>query len=94
VAGKLRENCLACHSKYLREWRKIHPLTPIERHKMNCRKYTHMYLKRGKLNRGPCEVPGCDRPAQMHHEDYDKPLEVRWFCRQHHLGWHMHNKAV
>jgi hypothetical protein len=45
-----------------------------------------VYLKRGKLTRQPCEV--CGAVAQMHHDDYSKPLEVRWLCRGHHLEHH------
>jgi len=94
VAGKLSAYCKECHARYGREWRKLHPLTPDQRHKMNARSYAHVYLKRGKLKRGVCEVEGCENSAEMHHDDYDKPLEVRWLCRHHHLGWHMHNKAA
>src|SRR5262245_57418077 len=39
-------------------------------------------LKRGKIKRQPCEV--CGSTAQMHHDDYSRPLEVRWLCRPHH----------
>ncbi len=40
-------------------------------------------LKSGKLVRQPCEV--CKEPkAEMHHDDYDKPLDVRWLCPLHH----------
>jgi hypothetical protein len=36
-------------------------------------------LKRGVLVRSRCEV--CDAPfAQAHHDDYSKPLDVRWLC--------------
>lgn len=32
-----------------------------------------------------CEVPGCDRSdVHGHHDDYSKPLEVRWLCPAHH----------
>lgn len=44
-------------------------------------------LKAGKLIRGKCEC-GCDRKPQAHHEDYSKPLEVRWLCQQSHKALH------
>ncbi len=37
----------------------------------------------GKLNKEPCEVCGVVN-VEAHHDDYSKPLEVRWFCHQHH----------
>jgi hypothetical protein len=45
-------------------------------------------VRRGKLIRQPCEVCGSPN-ADAHHEDYSKPLEVRWFCRAHHLELHV-----
>lgn len=40
-------------------------------------------VKRGKLERLPCEI--CKVPnAQGHHEDYSKPLDVIWLCQTHH----------
>lgn len=44
-------------------------------------------VARGKLTRGACEVCG-GVPADGHHEDYNKPLEVRWLCRTHHMHAH------
>jgi hypothetical protein len=32
-----------------------------------------------KLVKEPCESCG-RQPAQAHHDDYSKPLEVRWLC--------------
>lgn len=49
-------------------------------------------LKRGRLKRQPCEVEGCGkRYTHGHHDDYDKPLEVRWLCPVHHTEWHEKN---
>lgn len=37
----------------------------------------------GKIKRGKCQVCGKEN-AHAHHEDYSKPLDVQWFCRDHH----------
>jgi hypothetical protein len=43
---------------------------------------------RGKLTRGPCEVCGSTR-VHGHHDDYAKPLDVRWLCAKHHKALHL-----
>jgi hypothetical protein len=53
------------------------------RHKHLARQALCNAVARGKLKRGTCEVCGSKR-TQGHHEDYSKPLEVRWLCREHH----------
>ena len=44
-------------------------------------------LAKGRLVRQPCEVCGALR-VHAHHDDYSKPLDVRWLCRQHHDEHH------
>jgi len=53
---------------------------------------------RGVLVPQPCEVCGSNslmadgrRDVQAHHDDYEKPLEVRWLCQRHHHDWHKMN---
>ena len=36
----------------------------------------------------PCEVCGIEKNIHAHHDDYDKPLEVRWLCALHHRELH------
>ena len=47
-------------------------------------------IRDGKLTRQPCEVCG-EVKAQAHHDDYSKPLDVRWLCSTHHAEWHKYN---
>lgn len=44
-------------------------------------------LRRGLIQRGPCEECGAE-VTDGHHDDYDKPMEVRWLCRRHHRAVH------
>lgn len=44
-------------------------------------------IRKGKLTRQPCEECGAEK-AEGHHDDYAKPLEVRWLCRTHHRQHH------
>ncbi len=44
-------------------------------------------LVSGRLVKGFCEV--CqNKNAIAHHDDYSKPLEVRWLCEKHHKEYH------
>lgn len=79
--------CLPCKAAYNREWRKTHPLNDEQKRKSNCRRYTNVYIERGKLLRQPCVVCGSEQ-VEPHHHDYDKPLDVTWLCREHHLEHH------
>ena len=45
-------------------------------------------IRRGELTRDACEVCGSDRNVDAHHDDYTKPLDVRWLCRSCHQKHH------
>ena len=49
-------------------------------------------IRSGKLVRGSCEVCGASNNIEGHHDDYSKPLSVRWLCVTHHTQWHKVNK--
>jgi hypothetical protein len=58
-------------------------------------------IARGKLQPQPCEVCGANgvmadgrNEVQAHHDDYNKPLDVRWLCQEHHHEWHKTNRPV
>jgi len=43
-------------------------------------------IRAGRMKRQSCEI--CGLAAQAHHEDYSKPLDVRWLCSLHHCDRH------
>ncbi len=49
----------------------------------------HAALAHGELTRHPCEVCGSTERMCAHHDDYSKPLDVRWLCERHHRRLHL-----
>src|SRR5690606_19200737 len=52
----------------------------------------HMALRRGEITRTRfCEICGGDNKGHSldaHHEDYSKPLKIKWLCRSCHRRLH------
>jgi hypothetical protein len=44
-------------------------------------------IKKGTITRSPCCICGSDKSV-AHHESYDKPLEVVFYCQIHHKERH------
>ena len=61
----------------------------VERYpeKISARKKVHWAVKTGKLVRKPCFCG--EEKVFAHHEDYQKPLDVIWLCRKHHVEKHI-----
>lgn len=64
-------------------------------------KVTWKAIKKGILIPESCESCGATgtmkdgrNTVQAHHDDYNKPLEVRWLCQRCHHEWHKENKPV
>ncbi len=61
--------------------------TPEGRWKQRARDAVLRRIRKGLMVREPCEVCGAS-PAEGHHDDYDRPLDVRWLCSLHHSQHH------
>ena len=57
------------------------------REKKMARNMVGIRLQRGTLQRQPCERCGTPN-AQAHHEDYSRPLDITWLCKEHHAERH------
>ena len=44
-------------------------------------------IRDGRLAKKPCRICG-DEKSEAHHDDYAKPLKVKWLCRKHHAEHH------
>ncbi len=58
--------------------------TPEGRAKYLARMKANYALRSGKITRKACGECG-NIDSHMHHDDYSKPLEVRWFCHPCHM---------
>lgn len=64
-----------------------------DKDKNNARMAVRKAVVAGDLERGPCAVCGVASPDgpkrnQAHHDDYSKPLDIRWLCPRHHNAEH------
>lgn len=66
--------------------------SPIMDAKQRARTALSQAVKAGKVKRGLCEKCG-DPRSHGHHDDYTKPLEVRWLCKKHHDEEHRKKKV-
>lgn len=107
---KIKHNqivCNPCLAAYLRKWREGNEgfrermrktaarrvSDPSERPRWRARWAVRAALRSGKLVRQGCEVCG-ETKTHAHHDDYSKPLEVRWLCVAHHHDHHNKDRKV
>jgi hypothetical protein len=83
--------CLTCYRERRREYMRRWSQTKKGRAKVTVRGAR----RRGDLVPAEmCEL--CDQPAEhmhAHHEDYDRPLDVRWLCARCHATLHRGSEA-
>ena len=84
-----------CYAKYCAE------ILPKEEHnaygkgysleeknkRKKAREIFNHYVRDKHIEKQPCEKCG-NKKTEAHHDDYDKPLEVRWLCFKCHRQWH------
>ncbi len=97
----LRSDCKACKETTTINWRRANQEKNRVQQNIRVEKYNKNHPERpkarvtannavrdGKIEQQPCEVIDCTEKAEKHHEDYSKPLDVRWLCKKHHTLLH------
>lgn len=77
------------HREEAREYLKERRITKIG----NAHNKVWELIKNGKIQKQPCELCGSEM-AEAHHDNYNKPLEIRWLCKKCHAEWHKNNKPI
>ena len=72
-------------NNYIKEYREKFPF------KINAQTMVNNFIRDGKLFKEPCCICGSNEKIHAHHDDYAKPLNVRWLCAAHHRQWHIKN---
>lgn len=91
----LQATCKECMRAYLKEYRQSESgkASQARSHarrrakdpqKVAARAELQRAVMLGEVVRGPCEKCGTTEGVEGHHEDYSKPLDVRWLCRKDH----------
>lgn len=71
---------------YLKHYRNAYPVKTKAKQKVN------NAVRDGRLNKpSACEECGSTFAIHGHHDDYLKPLDVRWLCAACHRLWHSHH---
>ena len=68
--------------EYLKKYREQFP----NKYKSHC--MVNNAIRDKRLFKEPCVVCGTQTRIHAHHDDYAKPLNVRWLCSAHHSQWH------
>lgn len=77
----------AAAAKIAAAWRQA------DRRRMVCHNAVARAIRSGSLEHRPCEWPGCSREdSYAHHESYDRPLDVVFYCQPHHKARHKQMK--
>lgn len=91
--------CVKCHQKRGKVYstsnrgRESHRLNSIKHRELNpirckARSIVSNLIRRGKLIKPDiCSHCFKKRKVESHHEDYSKPLEVKWLCKKCHTSW-------
>jgi len=77
-----RKNNVELMREHTRRWRAADPKRRL------AHSLVQYELAAGRMVRQPCEVCGATELIDAHHDDYNRPLDVRWLCKKHHRQHH------
>lgn len=94
--GREKENnksglCNFCEAHKKRAYHEKNRGSLTYKLKIAARTTLNRYIRLGYINKKPCEICGYGI-TEGHHDDYTKPLDVRWLCKKHHVEHHKNER--
>ncbi len=89
--------CTKCNLNYSKQYRahggmkKMYEST--KKYRENNKEKLYAHVKSRGIELLPCEVCGTVYNIHRHHDDYSKPVEVRFLCSFHHKQLHIKIKS-
>ena len=72
----------SAHQRHNRKFEAKHPDRQPANNRLN------KAVQKGFLIRSSCDICGTTERIEAHHDDYSKPLDIRWLCERHHKEHH------
>ena len=92
---KYREGRTEEQRQRRRDWEREYNQRPDVKKRKDANQYVKLAIKFGDLTRpDTCDRCGKECKPEAHHEDYDKPLDVMWLCKECHEGAHHYEQAM
>jgi len=89
LAYSKTEAGIASGNKAKKKWIASNP------NKRKAQQMVNNAIRDGKLFKEPCCVCGATKNIHAHHDDYLKPLNIRWMCARCHHRWHsLHGEGL
>jgi len=98
--NRLDYYCKACHRNIVREYaktdkgrtatkRRSAKMLSLYRNKDKARRKLRYEVRMGRIVKpSACDSCNNELKVEAHHEDYDKPLDVNWYCNPCHKSKH------
>lgn len=91
LQNEYHARCMADPAKHEMELARRKRWNESHKDQVNAMQRINSYIKKGMVRRQPCEICGAE-DSHAHHDDYTRPLNVRWLCPLHHKEWHMNHE--
>ena len=91
-SGRASQEKRKNHPQY-KEYQKNYTKSDDSKYNEKFRQRARRAIKKGLIIKTDCE--SCGNPnTEAHHDDYNKPLVVRFLCCSCHTTWHQFNKPI
>jgi len=83
------KNGKLAHKKAIKKYRNLYPLRRIAHQIIG-----NAIARNEIIKPDNCSICNSTKKIESHHDDYTKPLLIRWLCEKCHKEWHRNNTPI